>query len=99
MTALRSMSDWLSTAGPAFEKCIRTIAGQDVHMKSYTSEQGGCQEGSHGTHKGISDFKYRGFAFCKPILYFRVEAQFNRSKIILHLESTLKSTPSKLNGF
>jgi hypothetical protein len=23
----------------------------------------------------------RGFAFCKPILYFRVEAHFNRSKI------------------
>jgi hypothetical protein len=31
--------------GPAFEKCIRTLVGQDVHMKSYTSEQGGCQEG------------------------------------------------------
>ena len=25
--------------GPAFEKCIRTLVGQDVHMKSYTSEQ------------------------------------------------------------
>jgi len=29
--------------GPAFEKCIRTLVGQDVHMKSYTSEQGGCR--------------------------------------------------------
>jgi hypothetical protein len=43
--------------GPAFEKCIRTLVGQDVHMKSYTSEQGGCQEGSQGTQKGILDFK------------------------------------------
>ncbi len=24
--------------GPAFEKCIGTLVGQDVHMKSYTSE-------------------------------------------------------------
>jgi hypothetical protein len=38
--------------GPAFEICIRTLVGQDVHMKSYTSEQGGCQEGSQGTQKG-----------------------------------------------
>ncbi len=31
--------------GPAFEKFIKTLAGQDVHMKkSPTSEQGGCQE-------------------------------------------------------
>ena len=60
--------------GPAFEKCIRTLVGQDVHMKSYTSEQGGCQEGSQDTQKGVPDFKYRWFAFCKPILYFRVEA-------------------------
>jgi hypothetical protein len=43
--------------GPAFEKCIRALVGQDVHMKSYTSEQGGCQEGSQGTQKGILDFK------------------------------------------
>jgi hypothetical protein len=42
--------------GPAFEKCSRTLEGQDVHMKSYTSEQGGCQEGSQGTRKGILDF-------------------------------------------
>jgi hypothetical protein len=42
--------------GPAFEKCIRTLVGQDVHMKSYTSEQGGCQDGSQGTQKGIPDF-------------------------------------------
>jgi len=58
--------------GPAFEKCIRTLVGQDVRMKSYTSEQGGCQDGSQGTQKGIPDFKKRGFAFCKPILYFRL---------------------------
>jgi len=42
--------------GPAFEKCIRTLVGQDVHMKSDTSEQGGCQDGSQGTQKGIPDF-------------------------------------------
>ena len=42
--------------GPVFEKCIRTLVGQDVHMKSYTSEQGGCQEGSQGTQKGVPDF-------------------------------------------
>jgi hypothetical protein len=29
--------------GPVFEKCIRKLVGQDVHMKSYTSEQGGWQ--------------------------------------------------------
>ena len=43
--------------GPAFEKCIRKLVGQDVHMKSYTSEQGGCQEGSQDTQKGVPDFK------------------------------------------
>jgi hypothetical protein len=44
--------------GPALEKCIsiRTLVGQDIHMKSYTSEHGGCQEGSQGTQKGIPDF-------------------------------------------
>jgi len=42
--------------GPAFEKCIRTLVGQDDHVKSYTSEQGGCQEGSQGTQKSIPDF-------------------------------------------
>jgi hypothetical protein len=43
--------------GPALEKeCIRTLVGQDVHMKSYTSEQGGCQEGSQGTQKGVPGF-------------------------------------------
>ncbi len=47
----------LDLDGTAFEKCIRTLVGQDVHMKSYTSEQGGCQEGSQGTQqKGIPDF-------------------------------------------
>ena len=40
-----------------------------------------CQEGSQGTQKGVPDFNLRGFAFCKPILYIRVEAHFNRSKI------------------
>ena len=42
--------------GPAFEKCIRTLVGQDVHMKSYTSEQGGCQERSQDTQRGVPDF-------------------------------------------
>ena len=42
--------------GPDFEKCIRTLVGQDVYMKSYTSEQQGCQEGSQGTQKGVPDF-------------------------------------------
>jgi hypothetical protein len=32
--------------GPAFEKCIRTLVGQNAHIKSYTSEQGGCLEAS-----------------------------------------------------
>jgi hypothetical protein len=44
--------------GPAFEKCIRTLVGQDVHMKkSPTSEQGGCWEVSQGTQKSIQEFK------------------------------------------
>ena len=43
--------------GPAFEKCIKTLVGQDGHMrKSHTSEQGGCQEESQGTQKGSSGF-------------------------------------------
>jgi len=37
--------------GHAFEKCIRTLVGQDDHTKSYTSDQGGCQEGSQGTQR------------------------------------------------
>ena len=43
--------------GPTFEKCIRTLVGQDAHMKSYASEQGWCQEGFKGTQKDIPDFK------------------------------------------
>ncbi len=44
--------------GPAFEKYIRTLVGQDVHMKkSPTSEQGGCWEVSQGTQKSIQEFK------------------------------------------
>ena len=43
--------------GPAFEKCIKTLVGQDVHMrKPPTSEQGGYQEESQGTQKGSQDF-------------------------------------------
>ncbi len=35
---------------PAFEKCIKTLVGQDVYMKNpATSEQGGCKEVSDGT--------------------------------------------------
>jgi hypothetical protein len=57
--------------GPAFEKCIRPLVGQDVHMKeSPTSEQGGCWEVSQGTQKSVQEFKQRGLAECKPILYF-----------------------------
>jgi len=33
-----------------------------------------CQEGFQGTQKGIPEFNSRGFAFCKPIFYFRAEA-------------------------
>ena len=44
--------------GPAFEKCIKTLVGQDVHMKkSPTSEQGGCQTVYQGTQKSFQDFK------------------------------------------
>jgi hypothetical protein len=44
--------------GPAFEKCIKTLVGHDVHMKkSPTSEQGGCQNVSQGTQKSFQDFK------------------------------------------
>ncbi len=42
--------------GLAFEKCIMILVGQDVHMKSPTSEQGGCWEVSQGTQKSIQDF-------------------------------------------
>jgi hypothetical protein len=39
------------------QSSIRTLVGQNAHVKSYTSEQGGSQEGSQGTQKGIPDFK------------------------------------------
>ena len=43
--------------GPAFENYIKTLVGQDVHMKnSPTSEQGGCREISQGIQKSIQDF-------------------------------------------
>ena len=43
--------------GPAFEKCIKTLVGQDVYMKNpATSEQGGCQEVSDGTQKSTENF-------------------------------------------
>jgi hypothetical protein len=43
--------------GPAFDKCIRTLVGQDVHIKSYTSEQGGCREDLAFSHQhGIYGF-------------------------------------------
>jgi len=57
--------------GPAFEKCIRTLVGQDVHMKSYTSEQGGCQEGSQGTQKGIPDLNKKGLHFANLFYIFK----------------------------
>jgi hypothetical protein len=50
--------------GPAFEKCIKTLVGQDVHMKkSPTSEQGGCQEVFQGTQKSFQDFKQNANLF------------------------------------
>jgi hypothetical protein len=40
--------------GSAFEKYIRTLVAQDVHMKkSPTSDKGGCWEISQGTQKSI----------------------------------------------
>jgi hypothetical protein len=55
--------------GPAFEKCIETLVGQDVHMKkSPTSEQGGCQEVSQGTRKSFQDFKSK--RVCRMQIYF-----------------------------
>ncbi len=44
--------------GPAFEKFIKTLVGQDVCMKNLaTSEQGGCQEEvSDGTQKSTKNF-------------------------------------------
>jgi hypothetical protein len=44
---------------PAFEKCIKTLVGQDVHMKNLaTFEQQGCQEQevSDGTQKSTENF-------------------------------------------
>jgi hypothetical protein len=42
--------------GPAFIKCIKTLIGQDVDMKSSTTyEQGGCREVSNGTQKSIKN--------------------------------------------
>ena len=56
--------------GPAFEKCSRTLVGQDVHIKSYTSEQGGCQEGSQGTQKGIPILIKEGMHFANLFYIF-----------------------------
>ncbi len=43
--------------GPAFEKFMKTLVGQDVYMKkTATSEQGGCQEVSYGTQKSTENF-------------------------------------------
>jgi hypothetical protein len=58
--------------GPVFEKCSKALVGQDVHMKkSPTSEQGGCQERYPKVLRRVSRILIkRGFAECKPILYF-----------------------------
>jgi hypothetical protein len=56
--------------GPVFEKCSRTLVGQDAHMKSYTSEQGGCWEGSQGTQKGIPMQTY--FIFSSRSSLFKI---------------------------
>jgi hypothetical protein len=43
---------------PGFKKCIKTLVGHDVHMKSSpTSEQGGCREVSQGTQRSIQNYK------------------------------------------
>jgi hypothetical protein len=43
--------------GQAFEKCIKTLIGQDVYMKNpATSEQLGCQEVPDGTQKSTGNF-------------------------------------------
>ncbi len=42
--------------GPAFEKCINTLVGQDVYKNQATSEQGGHQEVSDGTQKSTERF-------------------------------------------
>ncbi len=43
--------------GPALEKCIKTLVGQDVYMKNpATSEEGECQEVSGGTQKSTRKF-------------------------------------------
>jgi hypothetical protein len=43
--------------GPAFEKCIKTLVGQDVYMKNPAfCEQRGCQEVSDGTQKSTENF-------------------------------------------
>jgi hypothetical protein len=43
--------------GPAFEKCIRKLVGQDVHMKSYTSEQGGWRRDPKVLRRVSRNFK------------------------------------------
>ena len=56
--------------GPVFEKCIKTLVGQDVHMKNTpTSEQGGCREISQGIQKSIQVFIKEALQN-KPISYF-----------------------------
>jgi hypothetical protein len=41
----------------AFEKCVKTLVGQDVYMKNpAASENGGCQEVSDGTLKSTEYF-------------------------------------------
>jgi hypothetical protein len=46
--------------GPTFEKCIKTLVGQDAYMKTpATSELGGCQEVSDGTQKGTKNLNMK----------------------------------------
>jgi hypothetical protein len=43
--------------GPAFEKCIKTLVGQNVYIKNPAiSEQGGCQEVFDGTQTSTEKF-------------------------------------------
>ncbi len=66
--------------GPAFEKCIKMLAGQDVHIKnSPTSEQGGRPKISQGTQKStISRFLNKECLQNANLFYI---FKFNRSTI------------------
>ena len=46
--------------GPSFEKCFKTLVGQDAYMKTpATSKLGECQEVSDGTQKGTENLNMK----------------------------------------